>query len=246
VVTRPANWQGFPEEIAGDLEPSRVVICDECGNGIAMGVFISAPSEDEPDASEEAELQLSEVLEARDRATKEAIGQAAFEIYRVKGFASHLLSWSSRDAISEVTLGDAHWEGQTWRPSQIEVTTSLRDFDRPERKEESAAREALQPMAGGASGDWPNRSAAGLSIWLDRDEREHRRRAAEADVRRLTLPIDGAPHEWTVASSGESWAAVHRNESVTLTVRATGVPVTDVEVERVSDRGSISAPKFPE
>lgn len=96
------------------------------------------------------------------------------------------------------------------------------------------------------SRDWPHRSEAGLSVWLDQEERERRGRALEARVERRTLPVDGVNREWTVAMVGQSWSSVHRADRITIIVSGRGVSIEGLELETVPEPASVSPPELPQ
>jgi hypothetical protein len=242
-VSEAYRAAGIPEE---DWEPSRMVVCDTCGNRWSMGAFISFREDDSP-PSEESQREAREMLEHRERAVAEGLAGLTFPIYRAVGFDSYLLQWGGHggDTLSDISVGDAHWEDKQWTPSTIEVRTGLRDRTF-ESSEESVARDALQSHLFDATQGWPNRSEAGLSVWLEQEERKRQSRAAAARLEGRTLPIDDEPQRWTVATDGDSWVAVRREEKVTVTVSGRGVPIDSVELEEVPDPSALSPPPRPE
>jgi hypothetical protein len=78
---------------------------------------------------------------------------------------------------------------------------------------------------------WPERSPAGLAVWLRTRDRHLRRSAARAPVVIRALLVGGLPEDFLFASAGQAWAAVRRHGDVMLIATARGVRPEDVALE---------------
>jgi hypothetical protein len=82
---------------------------------------------------------------------------------------------------------------------------------------------------------WPDRSAAGLAVWLRTRDRRAREIAARAPAVTRSVPLDGAAREFLVVSAGGAWAAVRRDAEVIVLVSGRGVRPDEVALERLAD-----------
>lgn len=106
MLTRVGNTFDLDEPDDEDWGPSRMVVCDTCGNGSTMGSFISFDrDEDDEVPSEEMQRAGWEMLEARENAAKAALEKLSFPIYQAKGAETRLLGWGGGDVLNEVTVG---------------------------------------------------------------------------------------------------------------------------------------------
>lgn len=92
------------------------------------------------------------------------------------------------------------------------------------------ARSALRPVLQQTHlGRWPERSSAGLAVWLDAAERQARRVAARAVIEEHTRLVDGTPMVMAIVAHGAHWSAAGRRDDLLLVLTARDVKLDDVD-----------------
>ena len=235
VIPLDGSW-GMEGLDDGDLEPSPIAVCRQCGHQESLGGFY-APLPAESDEPTEESIRLGrEMLERHRSELRAGLQGIDFPIYQFKGEPALLGQWGSRgEGLTDVTVA-AEREGR------LELETELRDRDFGV-SEASLAREALSVMAD--SEPWPRLSPAALGLWMNRERRRERGFAAGATVDTRKLEIDGKEETWTVAEAGDAWVAIRRHGPVTLTIRAKGVSSESVSLERVANPAQLQMPELP-
>ena len=215
-----------------DGRPCPFAVCRACGHEHGVGVFYAALAEEEPGAEElarfrrEAEAHLR--LEAR-----MAFADLTFAVFVARGRRGRIGGWGSSDLVLTsvaVEHGAAAGEDGPWLRVSTERERHLHE------SEAAIARSALRPLLQeGRLGAWPQRSSAGLAIWLDGVERAARRRVARTGVERRTMLVDGEALVFATVTCGAHWAAAGRRGDLRLLVTAHRVEPEDVDLVSVTD-----------
>ena len=147
------------------------------------------------------------------------------DVYAAAGLVPRLAGWvGSRNHVHSIVLDHA---------PDAALTVQTRDAD-DLFDAEAVVREVLQDTL--RDGErWPDRSPAGLAVWLRTRDRRARQIATRAPVVSRTLPVDGRPEDFLFASAGEAWVAVRREGEPAIVVAAKGLRPEDVALERLAD-----------
>jgi hypothetical protein len=89
---------------------------------------------------------------------------------------------------------------------------------------------------------WPQRSSAGVAIWLDAVERQARRAAAHSVIKKRTIVVDGQPMPFVTAACDAHWCAAGRRDDLLLLVAAHDVDLEQAELVSVTDPLAALAP----
>lgn len=236
------SMQGWDEVVAGDASrgtqgfaarPAPYVVCRACGHEHSVGVFFAGPVTDEPGAQELARLKRD--AEERHRLKAQAaLMDLAFAVFVARGRSGRIGGWgSSNNVLTRVTVehGAAPREGGPW----LRVTTEREHHHRYER-EAALARSALRALLQEVRlATWPQRSTAGVAIWLDAVDRDARRAAAHAEIGQRTLRVDAAPMKVAIVSCGARWSAAGRRGDRLLLLTGRDVDLDRVELVSVTD-----------
>lgn len=218
--------------------------CRTCGHQEGGGFFTIYGPVDASDAYEYPEP--SEAVERTlDRSRQEAaaaVRDATFALYELDEAwegPRHVSGWGggTRRAIGRVSL--RHGPFDPTEGPVVDVETSV-DPDR--LSDDAQVREALESLFFDQDETWPRKSRAAMQLWHSARERVHRARGARAEVRPVTIPIDGVPTRFTLAEEGELWAAVSQRDEVTITITARGVALTDLALRTLRDPTAYGAP----
>jgi hypothetical protein len=213
---RPRDGSFGMQSVGGSpATPSPLVVCRTCGHTETVPTFYGP-------AVPESAIAAPPPWPSRER-LHFALHDVHFPVYAVRGRPARLSGWGTRNGTpSQLTIVDG-------QPAIVSVETAL--AHEALYGEPATARQALEDVE--RHGDWPERSPAGLAIWLGTRDRERQRVAATARVDVRPLEVDGEPMAFAVAAAKTAWAAVRRHGDVQLTVTSDGVALEDVALERV-------------
>jgi hypothetical protein len=233
--------QGWDEVLAADASrgtqgsaerPAPFVVCRACGHEHNIGVFYAGLAADEPDVQELARMRR-EAEEHHRLAAQMALADLTFAVFLARGRSGRIGGWGSSNHVLtsvEVEHGAATGRAGPW----LRVMTE-RERHRYE-SEPALARSALRPLLEEARlGACPERTNAGLAIWLDAVEREARQAAARSVIEQRTLLVDGAPMEVATVACGARWSAAGRRDDLLLLLTSRDVDIEDVELVSVTD-----------
>ncbi len=226
LVTPDDPRHGSSSSGDGPEIPSQFLYCVACGHEERMSVVwfgVGADAED-TDPEELARWQ-AEWEEQRRGEHQRLLASVTFPLYAPEGMAVELGGWGGSDGEppSEVTL---FHEGLT-------VASAPRDRQW-QSLEQQAAQELIQLM-GDPLEAWPERSDAGLTLWLRAREREQASAAAKAEHVPRDLLVDGIAVPFAVAHAGDRWVAAGIVGKVQLTVTARDVPIEAVRLRALAD-----------
>jgi hypothetical protein len=193
-----------------DVEAPGSVVCRDCGHEEAVGSALAAPRSAPP------------AQPVRQRPSVDV----DFPVYAAAGFEPRLGGWVA-DTRRVHTVSLEHGDG----PALAVETRADSDELMPEA---IVVRHALEDALRDDE-VWPERSPAGLTIWVRTRDRSRRRTAARAPLVTRTLLIDGTPAEFVFASAGQAWAAAYRHGELMLVVSARGVRPEDVALEAFAE-----------
>jgi hypothetical protein len=221
---RPRDDSRGSRSTDGGWEPTPIVVCRACGHEERIGVFYAAEGDPAGAAAAwEAEQREQE---------RAAIRGLSIPAYAAHGWPARLGSWGGTDDETDsVTV--QHGE----HSDDLSVQTEREDCE-PE-SERVLARLALHSALADVDGGWPERSEAGLTIWMATAERNLRRVAATASVEILALEVDGERRDFHLARAGTRWAAVRRHAGLVVTVTADGVSPSEIALITVADPTSL-------
>jgi hypothetical protein len=210
----------------GNEEQLPIVVCRTCGHEEPVGLFSYA----------ETDLDETEIEAAQEAYLREEGGAALRDldmpVYAAQGWPARLGSWGGTDDETDsVTV--QHGE----HSDDLSVQTEREGCER--ESEPVLARLALPTALADMVEGWPDRSEAGLTIWLAAVEREHRKVAATASVEILALEIDAERRDFHLARAGTLWAAVRRHAGVVITVTGRGVSPSEIALITVADPASL-------
>jgi hypothetical protein len=201
-----------------------------------MGVFIRA--EFDPDQDPEVVASHMRAYEKKQRRREaRALEKVRFPVYVVPGLDAALGGWGS---AAKRTTGVDVMHGKPEDGRWLSVESECEDFSHEE--EAVAARRALEMTL--EQGNWPDLSDPAVSLWLDARGRDRTRAVAHVDPARREVAIDGRPFAFTVAESGEHWAAVARPaEDLSITITARGIPFEGIELVALDDPLTLLGPE---
>lgn len=213
-----------------DMRPTPFVVCRACGHEHSVGVFhVSIGAEPAPD-------ERARMIDAADaelqRQARAALGELRFDVYAARGWSGRIGGWgTSDDVLSSVTVDHGA------PPHEPGPSLCVQTEHEPIAYESEIAR-ARSTLFGALSeelGESPERSDAGLAIWLYADERRRLRRAARAISDDHTLLVDGEPLRFATVAAGERWVAVARHGDLVITVATRAVDADAIELVAVAD-----------
>ena len=239
--------QGWDEVVAGDASrgsqgfaerPTPFVICRACHHEHSVGAFYAGLVADEPDVQELA--RMSREAEERRLAAQTAFADLPFAVFVADGRSGRIGGWGSCDDVLtsvEVEHGAAADDAGPW----LRVATEREGhrYESDAALARSALRAVLQELHLAAR---PERSSAGLAIWLDAVEREARRSAARAVLEERTLLVDGVPMVVATVGCGRHCSAAGRRDEVLLLITAHDIELEQVELVSVTDPLAALAP----
>jgi hypothetical protein len=202
-----------PRDAAGRKAPGSVV-CRDCGHEEAIGASLTAPA--------------APVAPPRRPITPDGIDSVP--VYTASGMTPRVAGWVG-DARSVLAVSLDHGDGPA-----LTVET------RHDADDLASAGITVREALGDALREdeiWPQRSAAGLAVWLRTRDRRLRRIAARAPLVTRQVRIDGRPEDFLFASAGLAWAAVRRHDGLTVVLTGRGLRPEDAALERLA--GPVSA-----
>ncbi|MGH2989279.1 MAG: hypothetical protein ACRDMA_05335 [Solirubrobacterales bacterium] len=226
----PVGAGGPPPSV--EWEPTPVVVCRGCGHEESVGAWIRAEASEDEDP-EEVARRVREYEEEHRRKERDVLARVDFPIYAVEGRPARLLGWDGGMAgvVNSVLLG----HGASWAEPGPMVSVETEFDEDAFESERTLARRALAGLLHEDDEEWPERSEAGLTIWLRTRDRDHRRLLAHATLATRDLFIDGEPRGFELAEIEGSWAAARRGGALGIVVAARGLPPDAVRLEQVGD-----------
>jgi hypothetical protein len=242
------STHGWDEVVANDTsrgtrgleeQPAPFVVCRACGHEYSVGVFYGGLVTGEPDAHEFARM-TREAEESRLLDTQMALADLAFAVFVARGCSGRIGGWgSSNHVLTRVEVEHGAAAGEPG--PRLRITTE-RERHRHE-SEAALARSALHTALHDVYlNAWPQRSSAGLAIWLDAVERQARRAAARSIITKRTMLVDGEPMPFVTAACDAHCSAAGRRNDLLLLVTAHDVDLKPVELVSVSDPLAALAP----
>lgn len=187
------------------------VVCRECGHEEAIGTALATSAPLEPRTAPRPRLPR---------------GLDGLAVYAAAGLPSRLAGWvGDGRRVQAISLDHG--------PGPALTVETRHEFDERTRDQVvvcQALGDALR-----ADEPWPQRSPAGLAVWLRTRDRALRQIAARAPLVTRLLLVDGRPEPFLVASAGQAWAAVRRHGDLLIVLTASGVRPEDVVLEPLAD-----------
>jgi hypothetical protein len=240
--------RGWDEVIAGDASrgtqgfaqrQAPFVVCRACGHEHSIGVFYAGLAADEPDAKDLARMRR-DAEERRRLAAQMALADLAFAVFVARGRSGRIAGWgSSNHVLTSVQVDHGAAVGEAGPRLRVTTERERHRYESEAALARSALRAVLEEVHLGA---WPQRSSAGVAIWLDAVQREARRAAARSVIEERALLVDGAPIAVATVACGAHWSAAGRRDDLLLVLTARDVELEQVELVSATDPLAALAP----
>jgi len=214
-----------------DMLPTPFVACRACGHEYSGGVFHSIAS-CESSAPEDLELlRIEAELRMRERVHAQLEG-LGFAVFAARDRPPRIGGWGGHNGVTtSVTVDHGAKPGEPGPALSVRTEVEPVAYE----SERARARSTLYGALSEEMGPWPERSNAGLSIWLHDRERERLAVAARASVEQRALVVDDEAQRFEFVRTGDRWVAVARRRDIVVTVTARGVDADDVELVALED-----------
>jgi hypothetical protein len=188
----------------------------------------SAPGNENPEAVTAA-MDRAELEHRRRRLI--ALRNLDFPVHVAHGRSGRLVGWGSHGRGETSSVSVDHGDPSRLGPAlQVETEREGYAFE----SESTLARRALECLLYERTFEWPQRSQAGLAVWLRHDERAPAG-AAMSTVTQCAISIEGESAVFQRAGTESCWAAARRHDDLVLTVSARDIPVTALVLIRLDD-----------
>lgn len=221
-----------------DMRPTPFVVCRTCGHEHSVGAWFSVGDDHH---EHDPEMQARLIADGQARMAEEIRGPlrtSTLPVYAVPGWTRRLGGWGmggwehAEGELTSITV-DHGGAGERAGP-KLDVQTS---HERDEYGSDAARARSM--LATGALregyGDAPNRSTAGLAIWMYIQDRELLRLAAVAPVEQRDIPVDGQPRRFAVVRSGAHWTAVSSQGLYRIALSGHDVDLETIELAALED-----------
>ena len=216
-----------------DMRPAPFVRCRACGHEESIGIYAVAESGGpEPDDAEHARLVQAARARVR-RDARDALEGLRFPVYALRDRPGRIDGWGSSNGVtSQITVAHGARPGDPGPQLRIMTEQERHAYESELARARSALAGALMEDLGPCPED---RSHAALAVWLHVREREHLRRAAQAQVEQRTFLVDDDAVPFVFVASGNRWVAVARRGDLTITIAARDVEPVGIELSAVRD-----------
>lgn len=225
---------------SGAWEPTPIVVCSVCGHEESIGAFLRFEDDDPTDDEQQPGLRARTLQALVRRQERAAMRRVRFPVYVAAGWTPRLGGWGSSSRRDTHSVTVCHGADPPEPGPALTIETESRD-ERGHESERALASQALERALPDEAGGWPERSEAGLTVWLRTRDRDCRRAAANATSSRHPLRIDGRAETFEVVETATAWAAARRHGDLLITLTASAIPPDDIALETLDDATLITS-----